>query len=48
MTKEELNKLSISEIEDIIDVAIQDAHLQFLAQLSDGSSKENVEELIPC
>lgn len=38
MSKEELSKLTIEEIENRLDEAIQNSHLDFLAQLADDDS----------
>ena len=41
MTKEELNKLSFAEIENIIDEAIKEGHIKFLSQLSEDDDHAN-------
>lgn len=43
MSKEELSKLTIEEIENRLDEAIQNSHMDFLAQLTDEPSRKNKE-----
>lgn len=44
MSKEELSKLTVEEIESRLDEAIQNSHLNFLAQLTDETSHKELVE----
>lgn len=44
MSKEELSKLTTEEIEQRLNEAIQNSHMNFLAQLTDHSSDQELVE----